>query len=210
MLVDDHAVVRHGIAFFLQSFEDMEVVAQASSGEEAVSLCHSVLPDIVLMDLLMPGMGGVEATGIIRERFPAIQVVAMTSYDDEALVRAILQAGAIGYLLKDATSQELGDTIRAAHAGKPSLSPGATQILIASATQPPPHNYHLTEREIEVLSLLVEGLNNPQIAQRLVISRSTVKYHVSSILSKLGVASRTEAVAMAVQNNLVNVDTDSR
>ncbi len=203
MLVDDHNVVRRGLAFFLDSLPDIQLVAEAATGTEAIQQCATIQPDVILMDLMMPKMNGIEATRIIKEQHPDIQIVALTSYADESHVRDILQAGAIGYLLKDTTIHELDNAIRAAYIGKPSLSVEATQVLIESATQPPPKDYQLTERELEVLELLVEGLNNPTIAERLTISRSTVKYHVSSILSKLGVSSRTEAVALAVQNKLV-------
>lgn len=203
MLVDDHNVVRRGLAFFLDSLPDMELIGEAANGKEAVSLCNTLQPDVILMDLMMLEMNGIEATRLIKEKHPNIQIVALTSYADESGVREILQAGAIGYLLKDASIHDLGNAIRAAYVGKPTLSPEATQVLIESATQPPPKDYQLTERELEVLQLLVEGLNNPRIAERLTISRSTVKYHVSSILSKMGVSGRTEAVALAVQHKIV-------
>jgi NarL family two-component system response regulator LiaR len=204
MLVDDHAIVRRGLAFFLQSFDDMELVGEATNGEDAIRLCPEFEPHVILMDLMMPGIDGIEATRRIKELYPHIQVVALTSFNEENLVRTILQAGAIGYLLKDASIDELAATIRAASVGKPMLSPETTQVLITSATQPAPQDYDLTDREMEVLALLVQGLNNPQIGEELIISRSTVKYHVSRILSKLSVGGRTEAVALAVQNHLVD------
>lgn len=204
LIVDDHAVVRSGLAGFLMAFEDLEMAGQAASGESAVATCSEVNPDVVLMDLMMPGMDGAEATKAIRDRCPWIQVIALTSFKEEELVQRALQAGAIGYLLKNVTAEELADAIRAAHAGQPTLAPEAAQALIRAATKPPALGFDLTDREREVLALMVEGLSNPDIAERLVVSRSTIKFHVSSILSKLGVASRTEAVALAIQQNLVD------
>jgi len=203
LLVDDHAVVRSGLAAFLLAFDDLELVGEAASGEEAVRLCEQSRPDVVLMDLVMPGMDGATATRAIRERCPQIQVIALTSFKEKELVEGALEAGAIGYLLKNVSAEELADAIRKAHAGKPTLAPEATQVLIQAARQPPAPGFDLTEREREVLALMVEGLSNPEIAERLVVSPSTVKFHVSNILSKLGVASRTEAVALAVQHHLV-------
>ena len=203
MLVDDHAVVRSGLAAFLLAYDDLELVGEAASGEEAVRLSQQLCPDVVLMDLVMPGMDGATATRAIRERCPQIQVIALTSFKERELVQGALEAGAIGYLLKNVTADELADAIRKAHAGRPTLAPEAAQALIQATREPPAPGYDLTEREREVLALMVEGLSNPEIAARLVVSPSTVKFHVSNILSKLGVASRTEAVALALQHHLV-------
>jgi NarL family two-component system response regulator LiaR len=203
MLVDDHAVVRSGLGAFLMAFDDLELVAEASSGEEAVRLCEEARPDVVMMDLVMPGMDGAAATKAIRDKCPHIQVIALTSFKEEELVEGALQAGAIGYLLKNVSADELADAIRAAYAGRPTLAPEAAQALIQSARKPRALGYDLTERELEVLALMVEGLSNPEIAERLVVSRSTVKFHVSNVLSKLGAASRTEAVSLALKHSLV-------
>jgi NarL family two-component system response regulator LiaR len=203
MLVDDHAMVRSGLAGFLMVYDDLELAGEASSGESAIGECDRAAPDVILMDLVMPGMSGAEATRRIRERHPATQVIALTSFKEDELVQGALAAGAIGYLLKNVTADELAEAIRAAYHGKPTLAPEAAQALIRATTQPPEIGHDLTEREREVLALLVEGHTNPQIADRLVVSRSTVKFHVSSVLSKLGASSRTAAVALALQHRIV-------
>jgi NarL family two-component system response regulator LiaR len=204
MLVDDHAVVRSGLSAFLLAYDDFELVGEASSGEQALRLCEQVKPDVVLMDLVMPGMDGAAATHAIREKCPSIQVIALTSFKEQELVQGALQAGAIGYLLKNVSADELASAIRSAYAGLPTLAPEAAQALIQATLNPTNRiGFDLTDREHEVLALMVEGLNNNQIAERLVISVSTAKFHVSSILSKLGASTRTEAVSLALQNKLV-------
>jgi len=202
MIVDDHAVVRSGLSAFLLAFDDLEHVGDATGGAEAVSRCMSLRPDVVLMDLVMPEVDGAEATRRIKEACPEVQVIALTSYKEDDLVQGALKAGAISYLLKNVTADELADAIRGAHAGRSTLAPEAAQVLIKAATEPA-QDEGLTSRELEVLRLMVHGDSNPHIAEKLFVSRSTIKFHVSNILMKLGTATRTEAVAVAVQRKLV-------
>jgi NarL family two-component system response regulator LiaR len=203
MIVDDHAMVRSGLSAFISAADDLELVGEAANGTEAVRMCADARPDVILMDLVMPGMDGVATTRAIRERFPNVRVIALTSFPEDRLVQDVLEAGALSYLLKNVGVDDLARAIRAARAGQSTLAPEAAQVLIQRAIQPKPRGYDLSPREREVLTLMVQGLNNPDIAERLVVGRSTVKFHVSSILSKLGVQSRTEAVALAVQHHIV-------
>jgi two-component system, NarL family, response regulator LiaR len=203
MIVDDHTMVRRGLATFLKAYDDLVLAGEAANGQAALELCPKLQPDVILMDMVMPDMNGAAATRAIRQQYPKVQVLALTSFKEEELVKSALEAGAIGYLLKDVSADELVKAIRAAHAGHATLSPDAAQALVHAASQPPGPGENLTEREHAVLALMVEGLNNTQIAGRLVVSPSTIKSHVSSILSKLGVASRTEAVTLALRNRIV-------
>lgn len=202
LIADDHSVVRSGLGAFLQVFDDFELVGEAANGREAIAVCEEKQPDVVLMDLVMPEMDGAQATMAIRERFPDIQVIVLTSFKEENLIESALQAGAIGYLLKNVSADELASAIRSANIGRPTLAPEATQALIKATGRRQDHEADLTAREKEVLKMMADGLSNPEIAQKLIVSRSTVKFHVSSILSKLNVSSRTEAVALAIQKKL--------
>jgi NarL family two-component system response regulator LiaR len=203
LLVDDHAMVRRGLGAFLSVYPDLQLVGEAESGAEAIEQCGRVKPDVVLMDLMMPEMDGATATAAIRHQFPQIRVIALTSYREDDLVHRVIQAGATGYLLKNVSGIDLAQAIRAAHAGRPTLAPEATQALINAATKPAAPGHDLTARERDVLALMVKGLSNTEIAARLVISHATVKGHVSNILAKLAVASRTEAVALAVEHRII-------
>jgi NarL family two-component system response regulator LiaR len=203
MLVDDHTVVRSGLGAVIATCDDIVLVAEAGDGEEAIRVCERAKPDVILMDLLMPKMDGVAATQAIIKAWPQIKIIALTSFKEKEYVEGALKAGATGYLLKNVSAEELMASIRRAVSGQPSLSPEAAQVLIRRVNQPPQPAYDITEREREILALMVEGLPNAEIAARLFVSQSTVKFHVSNILSKLSATSRTEAVAIAIKHNLV-------
>ncbi|NLE44317.1 MAG: response regulator transcription factor [Chloroflexi bacterium] len=204
MIVDDHEMVRSGLATFLAAFNDLELVGEAADGETAVHLVREVDPHVVLMDLMMPHMNGKDAISEIRRVDPAVQVIALTSFCNETLVQEALEAGAIGYLMKDTSIDELAVAIRAARVGKATLAPEALHHLISLKTRKPPAGSQLSDREREVLACIADGMTNSEIAERLVISYATVKTHVSNIISKLEVSNRIEAATLAVKQGLVD------
>jgi len=204
MIVDDHMMVRDGLKVFLSVYGDIEIAGEAEDGEKAVALCPQVEPDVVLMDILMPNMDGPTATEHIRSLYPEVQVIALTSFADEQLVQRALQAGAISYILKDVHSDKLAQAIREAHQGRGMIDSAAAQVLVQAVQGESTPEYDLTERERQVLALMVEGKTNQEIADILTLSVGTVRFHVSNILSKLGVSNRTEAVSVALQQKLVS------
>jgi NarL family two-component system response regulator LiaR len=204
MIVDDHLLVRDGLNLLLSTFDDLEVVALAEDGQQAVDLCPQVNPDVILMDIVMPNVDGPTATARIRAAFPEVRVIALTSFMEEDLIQRAVGTGATGYLLKNVSAGQLADAIRAANQGRSTYDPAAVEVLVQSATQPPPLGHDLTDREREVLALLVQGKTNKEIARELTLSPATVRAYVSNILSKLGAGNRTKAVSLALQHNLLS------
>ena len=202
LVVDDHDMVRRGLSTYFHTYPEILLVGEAADGMEAIELCGQLCPDVVLMDLVMPRMGGVDAIRHIRESNPEVQIIALTSFQDKSMVQEAIRAGAIGYLLKNVKGDNLAAAIRSANAGRGTLSPEITQELI-TASKKNRVGHDLTSRELEVLTLMVEGLTNPEIAGRLTISRATASSHVSHILQKLGVSNRSEAIVLAVRSKLV-------
>jgi two-component system, NarL family, response regulator LiaR len=204
VIVDDHEMVRRGLSDFLRIFPEFEMIGEAADGEEAIKVCSKKKPDIVLMDLVMPRMNGVEAIRRILTHQPEIKIIALSSYDDENLVPSALDAGAISFLQKNVTVNELADAIRKASEGLSTLSPVATKFLISAAMKHTKVNYMITSREMDVLKLMVAGKSNVEISKELVISLPTVKTHVSHILSKTGAKSRSEAIAFTMKHEILS------
>ena len=207
LIVDDHEIIRTGIVYSLSAFHDLELVGEANSGQEALRLCGETQPDVVLMDILMPGMDGVQTTQAIKKEHPQVQVLALTSFYDKERVQQAMQAGAAGYLVKGVSASQLAEAIRMTHTGQTVMSPEATQVLIRPDDQRVAPGHDLTQREQEVLSLLAKGLSNAEIAHQLTITTSTTKHHVSAILSKLGVSNRAGAVVLAIEQGLIREST---
>lgn len=203
MIVDDHHMVRTSLAMSLNVFADIDIVAEASNGVEAIEFQTKLQPDVILMDLIMPEMSGIEAIRLISDSAPNTRIIALSSFKDNDLVRDALEAGAMSYILKNASIENLLRAIRDAMQGKATLAQEATEALIASTRQPRVNAEQFSEREIEVLRHMVEGRTNGQIASELDLSLSTIKFHVGNILSKLHAESRTEAVSRALQHNLL-------
>jgi NarL family two-component system response regulator LiaR len=203
LIVDDHPMVLDGLQLFISLSAGMECVGQAQSGEEAILLCEKLKPDVILMDLVMPGMGGIEAIKAIRRRDSGVQIVALTSFAEPEQVQQALKAGAIGYVLKNVRAAELANAIRSAQARRSVMAPEATEALVQAMHRDASVGVELSERELAVLGLIVEGLTNAEIAARLWIVESTVRFHVSNILSKLGARNRAEAVRLAIEHKLI-------
>lgn len=208
LIVDDHRIVREGVRAFLEILPDLAVVGEASSGEEAVRQTAELVPDVVLMDLAMPGIGGVEATRRVRQASPRTQVIVLTSYHEDEYIFPALRAGALSYVLKDVSPEELAETIRRAAKGESVLHPRVAARVVQElrgARKDAPNPFtELSDRELEVLRLIADGLSNAAIADKLVISEKTVKGHVSNILSKLHMFDRTQAAVFAWQQGLMH------
>lgn len=202
-IVDDHPVVRNGIANMLLVFDDIELLGEAESGSDLLSQLQHISPDVILMDVAMAGMDGLETTREVLARYPEMKIVMLTTFPKGDVVRDALEAGAVGFFTKNADIDTLADAIRAAHAGQTILAPEAAAALMNTKTRSPELGHDLSKRELEVLALLVEGLSNREIAQRLAISPATVKHHVSACMSKLGAANRAQAAALATELQLV-------
>jgi len=203
LIVDDHAMVRSGIRNFIYGYDWMEPVGEADNGVEAVEFCANHEVDVVLMDMIMPLMDGSEATRRIMALGKPVKIIILTSFHEQDMVQQALRAGATSYLLKNVTAEELAAAIRAASSGRSTLAPEATAALIEATRQTPDVGFNLTDREEELLVLLVQGLSNQEISSRLSISMATVKYHLTNIFSKLGARNRVEAVTIALEHHLV-------
>jgi two-component system, NarL family, response regulator LiaR len=203
MIVDDHPIVRDGLKNMLLAFDDLHLVGAAGDGSEAVACCRQNQPDVILMDMVMPGMDGIATTRAVLQHCPRVRVIMLTSFVEDKLVQNALEAGAVGYLIKNVPINTLAEAIRSAYAGQPTLSPEATTALIHTKTGPQKPGQDLSAREREVLALIVAGLSNEEIAERLVISHATARHHVSACLQKLGAANRAQAAALATKHHLV-------
>jgi two-component system, NarL family, response regulator LiaR len=202
MLVDDHWTIHNTIMQILKNVDDIKIKAQAQNGQEAIRLCDETRPDVILMDVMMPEMDGIEATRIIHEKYPDLPILGLSSFDDGAGVRMMLNNGAAGYILKDSLVKDLVSTIRLLHQGRSIFSREITDMLLRQQTEPQ-QDFGLTAREKEILILFANGMSHHEMAQKLNISRSTVKFHIANVLEKFGVETRAEAIVLAVRNNLL-------
>ena len=211
LIADDHPLVRQGLRSYLDTIDDIEVVGEAADGNGAVALATDLEPDVVMMDLAMPNVDGIEATRRITEANAGVRIIALTSFATDDKVFPAIQAGAAGYLLKETDPSELAEAIRKVHRGEPILHPSVAARLMrqVAAASPQPHRTDLTARELEVLRLIAAGRSNKEIARDLSVAEKTVKTHVSNVLSKLGVADRTQAAVYAVQNGLAQPPAES-
>ncbi len=204
MIVDDHPIVRDGLKGMLLVFDDLELAGEADSGRAAIERCQQNSPDVILMDIVMPGMNGIDAMREILKQHPQMKILMLTSYPGDTLVQEAMEAGAIGYILKSTMIDDLARAIRSAYAGQTTLAPEAAQALVHAKTSPLKPGPELSQRELEVLALMVEGLSNEEIAERLVISQATVRHHVSACIQKLGATNRAQASALAIKYRLVS------
>jgi two-component system, NarL family, response regulator LiaR len=204
MIVDDHPIVRDGMKNMLLVFEDLEFAGEAENGRTALDHLRESVPDVILMDISMPEMGGIPATYAILEKYPQVRIIMLTSYPEDELIQESLQAGALGFLLKNSSIETLANAIRSVYAGQPVLAPEVMKALIRIQTGPVKLGADLSQREQEVLALMAEGLSNEEIAEQLVISPATARHHVSACIQKLGASNRAQASAMAVKLGLVS------
>lgn len=203
LIVDDHPIVRDGLKNLLLVFDDLQQIGEAENGTSAVAFCSKETPDVILMDIMMPEMDGIRAAEIITRQYPQVKIIMLTSYTEDDRVQEALEAGAIGYVIKDISVDALADAIRTAHDGQSVLAPQATKALVRASTKPPTPGNDLSKRELQVLELVVGGMSNEQIAKKLVISPATARHHVSACIQKLGAANRAQAASLAVRHNLV-------
>lgn len=202
LIIDNHEMVRRGLSLFLQRFEDLLLVGEATLSDEIIQICADLRPHVVLIDVASQ-VGDITTIRTIKEAYSHIQIAVLTTLSDTQSITSAIQSGATSYLLKNVSDDQLANAIRATYQGQRVLSPEATQTLVNAAIRPSETKYRLTEREIEVLTLMADGLNNREIAEKLFVSRSTVKYHISSIFAKLNVSNRSEAIALALKHKLI-------
>ena len=204
MVVDDHPIIRDGMKNMLLAFDDLVMTGEAEDGKVALACCHQNTPDVILMDLIMPGMDGILATRLILEQYPQVKIIILTSFLEDGAVDEDIKAGAKGYILKNAPIDNLANAIRTVYSGQQILAPEAMESLLHQKKNLPKLGGDLSQRELEVLALIIQGLSNEQIAEKLVISPATAKHHVSACIQKLGATNRAQTAALAVEYGLVS------